>query len=66
MTDVFAVQDEIAAAVVEELKIKLLGATLKAKTTDPRAYALFLKGREISRRWRPAPPRVTRAAPRRR
>jgi hypothetical protein len=26
MTDLFAVQDEIAAAVVSELKIKLLGA----------------------------------------
>ena len=51
MTDVFAVQDEIAAAVVEELKIKLLGATPKAKTTDPRAYALFLKAREISRQF---------------
>ena len=51
MTDVFEVQDEIAAAVVEELKIKLLGATPKAKTTDPRAYALFLKAREISRQY---------------
>ena len=51
MTDVFKVQDEIAAAVVEELKIKLLGATPKAKTTDPRAYALFLKAREISRQF---------------
>ena len=51
MTDVFKVQDEIAAAVVEELKIKLLGATPKAKTTDPRAYALFLKAREISRQY---------------
>ena len=51
MTDVFKVQDEIAAAVVEELKIKLLGATPKAKTTDPRAYALLLKAREINRQY---------------
>jgi hypothetical protein len=29
MTDVFEVQDEIAVAVVEELKIKLLGAWRK-------------------------------------
>ena len=31
MTDVFAVQDEIAAAVVSELKMELLGATPKAR-----------------------------------
>ena len=36
MTDVFAVQDEIAAAVVAELKIKLLGAAPKSRETDPR------------------------------
>ena len=46
MTDVFAVQDEIAAAVVSELKIKLLTATPKTKTTDPKAYALFLQASE--------------------
>jgi TolB-like protein/tetratricopeptide (TPR) repeat protein len=43
MTDVFKVQDEIAAAVVSELKIKLLTATPKAKTTDAKAYALYLR-----------------------
>jgi TolB-like protein/cytochrome c-type biogenesis protein CcmH/NrfG len=48
MTDVFKVQDEIAAAVVSELKIKLLGAAPKTKVTDPKAYALFLQAREIS------------------
>ena len=31
MTDVFAVQDEIAAAVVEQLKVTLLGAAPKAR-----------------------------------
>ena len=49
MTDVFKVQDEIAAAVVEQLKIKLLGNAPTSKTTDPKAYALFLQAREISR-----------------
>ena len=49
MTDVFKVQDEIAAAVVAQLKIKLLGAAPKATDTDPRAYALFLQAREIGR-----------------
>ena len=48
MTDVFKVQDEIAAAVVSELKVKLLGAAPKTKETDPKAYALFLQARDIS------------------
>jgi TolB-like protein/Tfp pilus assembly protein PilF len=51
MTDVFAVQDEIAAAVVEQLKIKLLGAAPTAKTTDAKAYALFLQARIIARQY---------------
>jgi len=49
MTDVFKVQDEIAAAVVSELKIKLLGAAPKTRVTDPKAYALYLQAREIGR-----------------
>ena len=52
MTDVFAVQDEIAGAVVDELKVKLLGAP-KLRGTDPQAYALFLKGREVVRQYNP-------------
>jgi len=47
MTDVFAVQDEIAAAVVEQLKITLLGTAPKARVTDPKAYPLFLQAREL-------------------
>jgi TolB-like protein/tetratricopeptide (TPR) repeat protein len=49
MADVFKVQDEIAAKVVEQLKLKLLGAPPKAKSADPKAYALFLQARELSR-----------------
>ena len=49
LTDVFKVQDEIAGAVVSELKIKLLAAPPKARATDPKAYALFLQAREIDR-----------------
>jgi TolB-like protein/tetratricopeptide (TPR) repeat protein len=49
LTDVFAIQDQIAASVVAELKTKLLGAASKAKITDPNAYALFLQAREIGR-----------------
>ena len=54
MTDVFKVQDEIAAAVVEQLKIKLLGEAPRVSVTDPRAYALFLQGREVARQFSPA------------
>jgi len=54
MTDVFKVQDEIAAAVVGQLKIKLLGVAPTMRVTDSQAYALFLQGREIVRRANPA------------
>ena len=51
MTDVFAVQDEIAAAVVEQLKVTLLGTAPKARVTDPKAYRLFLQARELGRQY---------------
>jgi TolB-like protein/Tfp pilus assembly protein PilF len=41
--DIFAIQDEIAAKVVEQLKIKLLGAVPTAKPIDPNAYPLILQ-----------------------
>ena len=48
LSDIFAVQDEIAAAVVGELEVKLFGgAAPKAQPTDPRAYALYLQGRHF-------------------
>ena len=47
LDDIFAVQDEIAAAVVGQLKVQLLGAGLKVKATDPRAYALYLQTRQL-------------------
>jgi TolB-like protein/Flp pilus assembly protein TadD len=49
LDDIFKVQDEIAAAVVEQLKIKLLGAAPTAKPVDGRAYALFLQARSVER-----------------
>ena len=49
MDDIFKIQDEIAVEVVKELKVKLLGAAPKLRTTDPKAYALFLQGRELGR-----------------
>jgi TolB-like protein/Flp pilus assembly protein TadD len=45
-SDIFAVQDEIAAAVAGELEVRLFGsATPKARPTDQRAYSLYLQGR---------------------
>src|SRR6478752_1870066 len=49
LDDIFKVQDEIAAAVVEQLKIKLLGAAPTAKPVDGQAYALFLQARAVER-----------------
>jgi tetratricopeptide (TPR) repeat protein len=49
LDDIFKIQDEIAAAVVEQLKIKLLGEAPTAKPVDGRAYALFLQGRAVER-----------------
>jgi serine/threonine-protein kinase len=51
MTDVFAVQDEIAAAVVKRLKVSLLGPpTTGARdrhSKDLEAYELYLRGRHL-------------------
>jgi len=45
LEDIFVVQDEIAKAVVDELKIKLLGAMPKGRKTDPEVYSLYLQGK---------------------
>jgi TolB-like protein/lipoprotein NlpI len=45
LDDIFAIQDEIAADVVDALKITLLGKEPKATETNPEAYALYLQGR---------------------
>ena len=47
LTDVFAIQDEIAAAVVDVLKVTLLGEAPHARVTDPRAYELYLQAKAI-------------------
>lgn len=44
LDDIFAIQDEIAGAVVAQLKITLLGEAPKARKTDPEAYSLYLQG----------------------
>ncbi len=49
MADVFAIQDEIARAIVDILRVKLLGEQdrplVRAATKSPEAYDLYLKGR---------------------
>ncbi|HEV2044942.1 MAG TPA: tetratricopeptide repeat protein, partial [Sphingomicrobium sp.] len=51
LTDIFAIQDEITQAIVEQLKIKLLPQEKKAITQAPtvnvEAYNYYLKGREF-------------------
>jgi len=49
LDNVFAIQDEIAAMVVERLKIELLGEAPKIIETDPAAYSIFLQARFMRR-----------------
>ena len=49
LDDIFAIQDEIAADVVKQLKVTLLSAAPKARTTDPEAYALYLQAVQLGR-----------------
>lgn len=48
MTEIFAIQDEISAAIVDNLKVQLLAgeraALQRRATSDPDAYNLYLKG----------------------
>ena len=46
--DIFKIQDDITADVVKELKVTLLGAQPKSRTTDPKAYALYLQARQLA------------------
>jgi Tfp pilus assembly protein PilF len=50
VNDIFAVQDEIAAAVVSQLKLRLLGGRLPARSTthSAEAYALYLQSRYLT------------------
>jgi len=55
LEDIFEIQDEIALAVVEALKVTLLGgekaAVLKRSTDNPEAYRLCLKAHHAWTRW---------------
>ncbi len=47
LDDIFAIQDEVAAHVVKELRLTLLGETPKAEPVNLDAYALLLEARQI-------------------
>ncbi len=47
LDDIFAIQDDIAARVVAELKVSLLGGIANVEATDPQAYALLLQARHL-------------------
>jgi len=48
--DIFAIQDEVAAAVVERLKVTLVGEGNSIEKTDPAAYELYLQAGSVSMR----------------
>ena len=43
LKDIFAIQDEIAAAVVDNLKVEVMGATPTSRKTSPAALRLYLQ-----------------------
>ncbi len=49
LENIFAIQDEIAADVAEQLKVTLLGEAPTVAETDPEAYALYLQARQLNR-----------------
>ncbi len=55
LTDIFAIQDEITHAIVEQLKVKLLSLEKKSieqvPTESVEAYTYYLRGREFFHRW---------------
>jgi TolB-like protein len=48
LDNIFTVQDEIAAAVVDALKISLLGAAPHVREVNPEAFALYLQARFLA------------------
>jgi adenylate cyclase len=48
LDDVFAIQDEIAAAIVEQMKIKLLAEIPLSARINPEAYTLYLQGKSMA------------------
>jgi TolB-like protein/Flp pilus assembly protein TadD len=53
LDNIFAVQDEIASAVADELKLSLLEPRIQTAESDPQAYALLLQSRYFRRQSTP-------------
>jgi len=53
MENIFVIQDEISATVVEKLKISLLGEAPTVDETDSKAYALFLQASHLTKQITP-------------
>jgi TolB-like protein/Flp pilus assembly protein TadD len=51
LDNIFTIQDEIAATVVDKLKLTLLGETPTVRETDPEAFTLFLQARYLGRQY---------------
>jgi TolB-like protein/Tfp pilus assembly protein PilF len=51
--DIFAIQDEVAAAVVKRLKVTLVDEADGIEKTDPDAYALYLQAGSVNSRRTP-------------
>jgi len=49
--DIFAIQDEISASVVAQLKITLLGEPPTSEEIDSEAYTLYLRARYLGRQY---------------
>jgi len=47
LENIFQIQDEIAGAVVNGLKVTLLGASSESRETDPEVYLLYLQGKYL-------------------
>lgn len=45
--DIFAIQDDVAARVVEQLQLTLLEGPLHQEAVNPTAYAIYLQARQI-------------------
>ena len=50
LQDIFAVQDEIAGLIAQNLQLKLGAGARVGSTVDPEAYRLFLQGRAVVNR----------------
>ena len=48
LDNIFAIQDEIAAAVVDQLEVTLLDKVPRSQKTEPEAYSLYLQARHFS------------------